>query len=166
MPSDTLSLSVTPSPTSPSSLERIPLTAASNVVLPQWTPFLHNARTTRSPEWFEEFERVYWTYDGWDTVADQVLTELALAKSWADKVMDGPHASVQDSIEEERRYKVEAERLKAALQGPAGLCFLRRRYCDLNNLDRSARLTSLPSVEARLSPPRKIYAFFRSKLLA
>ncbi|GAA5825681.1 hypothetical protein JCM11251_000336 [Rhodosporidiobolus azoricus] len=126
--------------------ERLPLSITTQVVPPAWRPFVTNRWQDRHPMYFQEFEDLWWIYDGWDAVADEAIVKVMELEDWRAKLrerrgalhwFDERHGTLIAD------FNATVKVVNGYLSDAAGLCYLRRHYCDVHGLDRGEKNLSI-----------------------
>ncbi|GAA6030030.1 hypothetical protein NBRC10512_003698 [Rhodotorula toruloides] len=142
---------------------RIPLSADASILPPAYRSAIANEWAYRYPQYYSEWEDIYWLFDGWDELADRLYVDWAAHLSEVEAVrrayakfdagdvrfpsLAAKTAHLKQLDQRDDRMHERAGELSRRFAGPAGLCLLRRRYLARNpELDRTARLTDLPSL--------------------
>ncbi|KAK4333703.1 Dolichyl-diphosphooligosaccharide--protein glycosyltransferase subunit 2 [Rhodotorula toruloides] len=66
--------------------DRIPLPADTNVVPPRYRPIISREWASDYPTYYAEFEEIYWMFDGWDALADELYADWLLYMAEAKRV--------------------------------------------------------------------------------
>ncbi|BGP07996.1 hypothetical protein JCM10049v2_003841 [Rhodotorula toruloides] len=155
--------------------DRISLPADTNVIPPRYRPIISREWAVDYPTYYAEFEELYWIFNGWDALADELYADWLLymaeakrvraeieemwkgRKTFAEAARQAAHETWL--YRENKRLYDSGGKLKERLEGPGGLCLLRRRFLKLYpDLDRGSYLSGLPS----LSDKSLLSAAFRS----
>ncbi|KAJ8295161.1 hypothetical protein OF846_002191 [Rhodotorula toruloides] len=155
--------------------DRISLPADTNVIPPRYRPIISREWAVDYPTYYAEFEELYWIVNGWDALTDELYADWLLymaeakrvraeieemwkgRKTFAEAARQAAHETWL--YRENKRLYDSGGKLKERLEGPGGLCLLRRRFLKLYpDLDRESYLSGLPS----LSDKSLLSAAFRS----